>query len=82
MEDSSLDILFRLIFSHVLVDFILQTDQIVKKKSDRKCVYHIIHSLVQALVAFVFAGIVGIYYQLFLVRIYLLIIGKSARRIL
>lgn len=56
MEDSSLDILFRLIFSHVLVDFILQTDKIVKKKSDRKCVYHIIHSLVQALVAFVFVG--------------------------
>ena len=56
MESSPLSILIRLVFSHLLVDFILQTDRIVKKKNEKKCIYHVMHSLIQALAAFIFVG--------------------------
>ena len=70
MELSSLGLLFRLIFAHFLADFILQSKgmangkrgfQIIKKKKRRlstvhKWTYHLSHSLVQAITAYLFAG--------------------------
>lgn len=57
MEWTDLDILLKLVFSHLIVDFVLQTNDIVKKKKEGKILYHIIHSLMQALVAYVVLGL-------------------------
>ena len=70
MELSSFSLLFRLIFAHFLADFILQSKgmangkrgfQIIKKKKRQlstahKWAYHLSHSLVQAITAYLFAG--------------------------
>lgn len=56
MEDPVLNILVRLIFAHLLVDFVLQSDKIVKKKAEKKCLYHLIHSFIQAVAAYVIVG--------------------------
>lgn len=70
MELSSFGLLFRLIFAHFLADFILQSKgmangkrgfQIIKKKKRQlstahKWAYHLSHSLVQAITAYLFAG--------------------------
>lgn len=44
MELTDLNLLLKLLFSHLIVDFILQTNKIVRKKREGKYQYHIIHS--------------------------------------
>lgn len=56
MECDHLDILFRLIFAHLFVDFVLQTNKCVLQKAQKKWFYHVVHSLMQALVAYVIVG--------------------------
>lgn len=57
MELTDLNLLLKLLFSHLIVDFILQTNKIVRKKREGKYQYHIIHSLTQALVTYIVAGL-------------------------
>lgn len=52
MEWTNIDILLRLLFAHILIDFVLQTNKIVRKKKERKSFYHLIHSLSQAVCAY------------------------------
>lgn len=64
MEDYAYGILLRLIFSHLFVDFILQTDKLVQGKSEKKCLYHVIHSLMQGVVAYLVVGCWSCWYIL------------------
>lgn len=57
MEWTDLDLLLKLLFSHLVVDFLLQTNSIVRKKKEGNCLYHVIHSLTQALVAYLIVGL-------------------------
>lgn len=56
MEINNLDLFFRLLFSHLLVDFVLQSSKIVRKKEQNNCFYHLLHSAAQALAAYLFVG--------------------------
>lgn len=56
MELTDLNLLLRLFFSHLIVDFILQTDKTVRRKQEGKYTYHILHSLAQAMTAYIVAG--------------------------
>lgn len=56
MEVNHLNLLLRLLFSHLLIDFVLQSNSVVQKKKEKKCFYHLAHSVVQALCAYAFVG--------------------------
>lgn len=56
MEWTNIDLLLKLVFSHILIDFVLQTNKIVQKKKEKNGFYHLIHSLSQAAVAYLIVG--------------------------
>lgn len=56
MEVNNLELLFRLLFSHLLVDFVLQSNSLVQKKREKRPAYHLLHSMAQAISAYIFAG--------------------------
>lgn len=57
MEWISTHILLKLVLAHLIVDFVLQTNLIVRKKKEKKILYHMTHSLMQAIVAYAIVGL-------------------------
>lgn len=50
-------ILLRLLFAHILSDFVFQNDKICEgkqEKTSKKYVYQLLHSLIHALIAYLF----------------------------
>lgn len=64
-------ILLRLLFAHILSDFVFQNDKICEgkqEKTSKKYVYQLLHSLIHALMAYLFVadGATGLFHWLFL----------------
>lgn len=54
--ENSVVILLRLLFAHIVGDFILQPSGMVQKKQQKKAFSHVVHALVQALLAYLAVG--------------------------
>lgn len=52
MEITGFDILFRLLFAHILSDFVIQSDKVVSNKNKKKITSHIYHSLTHAILSY------------------------------
>lgn len=64
-------ILLRLLFAHILSDFVFQNDKICEgkqEKTSKKYVYQLLHSLIHALIAYLLlqTGATGLFHWLFL----------------
>lgn len=64
-------ILLRLLFAHILSDFVFQNDKICEgkqEKTSKKYVYQLLHSLIHALMAYLLlqTGATGLFQWLFL----------------
>jgi len=59
---NSIDILLKLLFAHLIADFIFQTKTVVEKKQQNSQLYHIVHSLIHGTLTYIVLWDIGLWY--------------------
>lgn len=59
---NSIDILLKLLFAHLIADFMFQTKMVVQKKQQSKQLYHIGHSLIHGVLTCIVLWDIGLWY--------------------